>query len=398
MKPAIFVTLPLLLAAPVAAQCTGGDGFDSAPCCNPITPNLPNFPGVVNLQSQGICWTACSTTPTTTCLIQDLSPPFPTGGPCGEFFTQYTASDCSFTPLLSGLLNLTYMRTWQENASGSTIQVWRFGAKIDMFEVSLAPPGCPNPPCATLTTSAFYYGYVDYALDCVSGVWETAIVLFHNCDAFIHDPALSSTPGPFHPTETFAIVGPDTAANPFVAGPGPAPASTPVLGDALRLMQGTPTTCLAEEAITAGNWLNLISGCTCPFSFFVPQNSAIAFTVAGACFGSVGTLNFFPNTPWFHWVTTSIGSWTTPGAYPGPEVAWVGEGVVRQDHPCVPVTTQTVDVMYGSITDGGYPVIGPPSQTFVDMAANYSQAVPGPYLPPYVGNVLPSSSVVYFNL
>ena len=37
----------------------------------------------------------------------------------------------------------------------------------------------------------------------------------HGSDNFVHHPLLSSQPGVFNPTETYAIVGPDTAANPF---------------------------------------------------------------------------------------------------------------------------------------------------------------------------------------
>ena len=36
---------------------------------------------------------------------------------------------------------------------------------------------------------------------------EAALVLFHNCDRFIHRPGLSSRPGAFHPGMSFALVG-----------------------------------------------------------------------------------------------------------------------------------------------------------------------------------------------
>ena len=74
----------------------------------------------------------------------------------------------------------------------------------------------------------------------------------------------------------------------------------------------------------------------------------------------------------------------------------VGEGLLFENHGCA--TNQTVDVMYGSITQQGYDVAAPLTQTFVDLASNYTQTVPGPYLPPFFGAVIPTQNLIYYNL
>ena len=51
--------LALALAAPIGAQCAGGDNLDGLPCCTPVDLALPTLPDV-SLQSQGICWDDCN--------------------------------------------------------------------------------------------------------------------------------------------------------------------------------------------------------------------------------------------------------------------------------------------------------------------------------------------------
>ena len=95
---------------------------------------------------------------------------------------------------------------------GQVLQVWRFVVKADL-SLGGTGGGCSRPSCLPSHPTAFYYGYLDYAFDCATGQFDTVLVLFHNCDEFIHNPVFSSVPGVFNPGRTYAIVAPDTPAN-----------------------------------------------------------------------------------------------------------------------------------------------------------------------------------------
>ena len=222
-------------AAPTAeAQCPTPDGLDATSCCTPATANLPTFPAF-SMPSAGICWQACMPQPKQ-CVIQDVGAPVPTTS-CTQFTAPLSVLDCaSGATLMKGDLVLDYTRTWTETPipGGPPAQVWRFAAKVDMEGSGATSAACPVPTCANVAGStAFYYGYVDYSFDCLTGGWSQAVVLYHNCDRFVHNPTLSAVPGPFHPDRTYALVGPDTAANPFTPAiflPGPAT----TIGEAMR--------------------------------------------------------------------------------------------------------------------------------------------------------------------
>ena len=100
------------------------------------------------------------------------SPPAPTS--CGEFIAQLTVDDTSGIPLLSGTLILDYTRTWTEvDPSGASRRVWRFAVKADLSPTpGLPASACVVPDCIPPLgphPTAFYYGYVDYALNCQTG-------------------------------------------------------------------------------------------------------------------------------------------------------------------------------------------------------------------------------------
>ena len=402
---ALALALPLGALAPAAAaQCLVPDNLDSAPCCQPVPLDLPQFPPIA-MVAQGDCWTAC-TPPLTNCLRVSVAPPSPTAN-CGSFVAPMDVSDCGATPMMIGELVLDYTRTWSERPAGALIeyQVWRFAAKVDLFPVTLGvPPMCPMPDCLGPNTPAFFYGYVDYALNCATGAFESSLVLFHNCDDFIHDPAFSSVPGAFHPGRTYAIVGPDTAANPFVPTSAPPPPAAPLVAEAMRSMVSLiPGVCLAEEPIVGGLWAPLITGCLCPLNFVPAQNAGVLLDGVGACGGSFKSVNLWPTLPWFDLTTTSLGTWTTGASYPGPERVSVAEGLLRYTDPCGPAgaPVNSADVFYGGLTEKGYDVIPTPgvtlTPTFLDLASNFRAVLPGPVPLPLFGSVGPTDHLIYVN-
>lgn len=326
---------------------------------------------------------------------------------CGTFTAPLETFDCAGNVLLKGLVTLDYTRTWEEHAVPGAIptQVWRFTAKVDLAAPAGSPPLCPVPSCATVPGStAFYYGYVDYALECASTTFDSAIVLYHGCDEFIHKPAFSSVPGAFHPTKTFALVGPDTVGNPFTPSITLPPAGI-LVNEAMR--RATPNaigTCTAEEPIQQGQFQPLISGCLCPLSFQPPQQSGNRISASAVCGGSFTSLNLFPVAPWFELITTSIGRWANASSYPGPEHASVAEGLLLYRDVCDTSGTavQSFDIFYGALTQGGYFV--PPTPTavltdrFLDLASNYSLPVGLPIAFPLFGKVSLTDHLIYVNL
>lgn len=385
------------------AQCFGDDNLGSVPCCTPTFANLPTFPAT-SLESQGICWDACQLS-AQTCMKVSLGAPMPSL--CSTFTAPIETFDCAGAPLLKGLVTLDYTRTWEETPviGAAPTQVWRFAAKVDMAASTVATPGCPVPACSLLPGStAFYYGYVDYALNCATGAFDTAIVLYHGCDKFIHDPAYSSVPGAFHPTRTFAIVGPDTAANPFVPGIALPPGGA-LLNEAMRRVTPDPIgSCFAEEHIQQGVFQPLITGCLCPLGFQPPQQAGNHLEATGICGGAFKSLNLWPLVPWFELTTTSIGRWSNGSSYPGPEHASVAEGLVLYDDACDPtgITLQTFDIFYGALTQGGYAIPPTPvmvlTDRFLDLASNYSLPTSLPVVLPLFGKVAPTDHLIYVNM
>lgn len=386
-----------------AAQCATPDGLDPTTCCAPATPNLPSFPIIVSPAS-GLCWQACNPLPKT-CLTIDLTAPVTTMS-CTQYTADLSALDCSGVSLMKGTVTLDYARTWTETpvAGAVPIQVWRFMAKVDLQAGGPISTACPVPNCtAAPGSTAFYYGYVDYSRDCSTGAWSHALVLYHNCYRFVHNSALSATPGAFHPGRTFALVSPDTAANPFVPNiilPGPAP----LLGEAMRSVNTAAAGfCLAEEKMIQGAFIPQVTGCACPLSFQPPMNSANRFDGSAACGGGFMSLNVYPTVPWVHLMTTSLGHWSNASSYPGPEFASVAEGLLVYRDACIGPANQSFDIFYGSLTNFGYGFVptqplAPPSQNFLDLASNYSVLLTSPLVLPAVGKVAPTDHMIYVNL
>lgn len=395
----LLVTLTLLAAVftvPAEAQlCLGPDGL-TGPCCSAATLTIPtSLPGA-SLPSVGVCWTSCS--PSTQATYIDCSPPSPVS--CGMFQSQVTVSDGSGTVVLTGLLLLDYSRTWTEfNVDGDELQVWRMLAKADMMRSTGSGP-CLMPACLPFGFTAFYYGHVDYAYNCSSGGWEVALSLFHPGDLFVHNPASSSAPGSFHNPRSYALVGPDTAANPFSPTLLP-PVTGPVTGGAVRRVPVPGGACSTEEPLTVGNLWTIQQGCACPLSPTPQQYALQPFWANGAC-GSSFTSMWTPSPHYWHrMVTISLGTWTGSGPgtpYPGNENLWANEVVFFFTDGCSGVTR--VEFNYGVTTAQGFTVMADTqrpwlTQRMLDLASNWNSS--GGIVPPYVGSVIRATHVTHAN-
>ncbi len=396
LAPATLLAALSFLSAPTNAQCVGDDNL-SGPCCDLVTPNLPAFPNW-NSESTNICWTEC--VPAEQCSRISVGAPTPNG--CASYFAQFTQLDCLGNPILSGLLQMEYTRTWEELTPGvdpNRLQVWRFAVRADLSLIAGAiADDCMVPPSLGPYPTAYYYGYADYAFDCDNNQWEQSLVLFHNCDEFIHDQLISGVPGTFNPDRTYGIVAPDTAANPFVPA-NLTPPVGPITAEATRLVAAPGIPCVTEEPIT-GDMQFLGDGCGCDFALTPKQLNARRMVATGACGSSFTTLDLWPTYPWYHLMTTSIGTWSTDAAYPGPEQAWVDEGAFLYNEGCD--GTPYGEVYYGGSTSVGYDVVVPfgsgLTQNFTDLAANVSFSLPGGPTGPLVGFVMPSRKLIYVNV
>ena len=404
---AAWLVLP---GAPLAAQCPTPDGLNG-PCCQLVAGNLPAFPGF-GIPGSTICWDDCAALPKVPVRVA-VPPPAPTQ--CGVYSAPISVIDAGTgIPQLGGTMRLDYTRTWLEtDPAGLTYQVWRMLAKVELM--GLAPPGCPVPACVP-NVQPFFYGYVDFARECSTGSWSHVVVLFHNCDLFIHSPVLSSQPGVFHPKTTYAVVAPDTAANPFLpyaVGGGIAPPAGPFVAEAVRNVGPLGAiACVTEEPLLGGALTPLLKACVCSVSFAIDQVVAQDLLGRGTCpdptgvpsgFLSLDTVSF--GLPWLELMTTAIGCWTTPASYPGDECAFVSEGVNIYHDSCAalpPATGNFVQVDYGAQTTRGWTVLPDPAvlltQNFIDLASNYARPLPGSIPPPFVGMVLPTVHLIYANV
>jgi hypothetical protein len=406
---AVPVLASLLLGSPVAsAQCFGPDGLDIGPCCASILPTLPAFPAV-GMGGLNICFTQCNTTATRTLKVSWGVPVQPF---CGEFTAPLTVTDAgSGAPMLVGTLVLDYTRTWTEiDTAGIPTQVWRFVAKADLSTVpGVAVLPCSSPGCIVPVgphPTAFYYGYADYSSCTAAGPWSSALVLYHACDRFIHAPGLSDKPGVFHPTAAFAIVAPHDTVQPFVPANAIA-GSGPVFGEATRdvnTFTPPPNPCTVEDRVVQAAMTKLGAGCICTLAKNPKQQTLRKFDGTTNCVNAAGLPGgwaslavAFPVLPWFHLITTSIGSWSNPNVYPGNEEAWVDEGLFVHQSAC---NGDFVELKYGGSTRGGFMAILPVPvlvTNFTDLADNYTAPLFGPYPSPILGSVQPTDHLIYVN-
>jgi len=406
LAPLIACALLAGAAPVVSAQCFGPDNLDlTGPCCAPAVANLPAFNGN-SLPGLAICWQQCSVATTNTLKVA-WSPLVATT--CAEYTSGLTVSDGgSGLPILTGKLVLDYTRTWTEiDTAGVASQVWRFTAKVDLQTVPGSPTPCAVPNCIAPLgphPTAFFYGYMDYSGCAPSGPTDSVLVLYHAADRFIHIPGLSSTPGAFHPTQSYAIVAPHSSLQPFI--PGNTPASFgPVVAEASRnaFLPGT-IICQVEDPVTAGSIVKLGAGCLNTMTNNPKQQTARDFKGTTKCVNAAGlnggwaSLNFFPGLPWLHMVTTSIGTWSNPNLWPGKEQAWVDEGLFVHQDACL---GDFIELKYGGSTRGGFTavLVNPPItvKDFTDIADNWSAPLAGPFTFPILGGVQPTDRLIYVN-
>jgi hypothetical protein len=387
----------------------GPDGL-SGPCYASVPPNLPVFPQWTNSGTTA-CFNACVPAPQEPLRISAAPPNQIT---CGKYISPVVISDSTGAAILGGDMHMDYTRTWEEfnpGPGGGQFQVYRFAVKVDLMLQGGAGSACSIPSCLPATGKAFYYGYMDYAFQ--AGVLSpaTVLMLFHNCDRFIHNPGLSSAPGVFHPATNYAMVWPSTSANPFVASTSPASVG-PMAGEATRLRSPLGSAaCIAEDRLSMGN-MNLIgSGCACPLSPFPLQVTARKINGKGFCPDTLGnpglyaSLSLTPTFPWFHLVGSSIGSWTTAASYPGPERVWADEGLFFVRDAVSDVLTgqrKFGETYYGGSTEGGFTVVPSavnPTITprMTDLASNVSLPLPGPIALPLFGATSLTRSLIYYN-
>lgn len=388
------------------AQC-GPDNLDVGACCQPTNANLPAFIGQ-QLPGLGITWNNCIPVQQAN-LVVDVSTPVQVQ--CGQYQANVFVRDVGTgIMLLAGSMTLDYTRTWDEVLpSGLVARVWRFAAKVDLKVATFGiPPLTPIPNCIAPFgphSSAFFYGYMDWADGCSGTPPRNALVLYHANDFFIHNPALSDRPGAFHPSRGYAIVAPHNTTQFFIPANQMAPQG-PLFGEATRdVLNVAPTTCVVEDRVTSGFINNFGGACLCNFTTNPTQHNFRQIAGKTACVNAIGQNgNFqslalsFPTLPWFHMTATSIGFWTNPNQYPGVESAWVEEGLFLRQTPC---QGDFVAIYYGGSTDGGFtPLLPIPviADGFTDLADNYTAPISGPYPFPILGSVRPTDHLIYVNV
>jgi hypothetical protein len=398
----------LVRSTPVAAQCFGPDQLNLGACCGPVIPTLPPFPST-SIPGLGLQWGQCTLTQQ-----RPLKVTWTTLAPttnCTEFGSTLSVFDGGTgLPLLVGPMTIDYTRTWIEtDPAGVQTQVWRFTVKADLSSLAPAPPPTPVPACLAPFgpyATAFFYGYMDYASCSTTGSWDNVLVLYHASDRFIHMPGLSNKPGVLHPSISYAIVAPNSGVQPFlpalsIAGGGP------VVNEAtrdLRVGGLPPGLCITEDHVLQGAMTKLGAGCINTMATNPKQQTLRQFTGITNCVNTAGvnggwaSLNVnFPTIPWFHMVTTSIGTWTNGNVYPGKESTWVDEGLFVHQDPC---NGDFVELKYGGSSEFGWTVnlpIPPIVTKFTDIVDNWSAPLGGPYITPICGSVMPSDHLIYVN-
>ncbi len=453
-----FAFLAMLFATSslsIAAQCTlDPDGLDGPCCAQNVTLTLPQFPPI-SLEGLGLCITDCSEPTTDEVTVSVLVDPPSTTATCTQYVAPIRVQDDLGADLLTGSLTMDYSRTWMEETDPPVedqYQVWRFLVKVDLATpLGAGSQSCPVPTCIPVAPSgqghekAFFYGYVDYARLCSTGAFESVLVLFHNCDLFIHGArgknAISKTPDnpvPFHPDTKYAVVAPragfvrfdqtgpppfpwewtaagglllPTAQYPFPmpGGMRTVPGTAPVVASGITCQTptpgaGGPCTAIAREPIdntvppiegfpAGGATVLLGKLCDCLINTNGRQ-AAVTFLLGGAppcgaqnsSFISLDTLQYGFGFPWLHNSQVRLGKWVG-SAYPGNERVYMSEGFIGYGDACQPSGDYaSADFFYGVYTREGFALEGfnepGATLTFFDAASNYSLETPvGTYVP-----------------
>jgi len=379
--------------AALALTLAGFTGRASAQCFTPdgLDPVLPVncFPAVLNAtdyafgqKTLGICWRQCGIDATANYrgLWSQLTPSSSLPGTvdCGWYNARLQLFQ-GVNLRWSGSFNVMYSRTWYEGNSATPTQVWRYLVNGDMIPASLAAGPCAVPPCSTGSNARVRFsGYIDYAVDCLTGVRSNAWMITHGCDAVDHAPGYPRA-GVFHPDRYYTFVGPSVG---FVPGIVPTIEAGVATQESVRRwdrMPGTTggATCQHDEPLAFTNFLPF--GTTCLCSAGGPMWYEADISGAG-----VGGTTFSTIAGSAAYKSVSIGSWTLAGVYPGiEEVRWTTSDLLWTEG-CTTITS--FDPFYGVTTAGGDPawqidvtgVVTPLGSIFIDHANSIR---PGPNTP-----------------
>jgi hypothetical protein len=317
--PLAAAILFLGLATPFTiahAQC-GPDGLNGGPCCAPAGVVLPQFPATT-MTARWICFDTCqSQFAQTYCSHLGAPNPMQSGGAlvCGAYTIRVQLRDCGTTGLIwNGSVNAFYSRNWQASslAGAINLNVWRFVVNGDLLPGPALPTNnCQRPDCMNQFARLHVSGYVDYAFDCLSGTWQAAWMLTHECDSVHHaaGTARPAPPGGFHPTRSYTVVAPDGG---FVVSPAsPNQSNGAITQQALRKNNWatSPQICTFEEAC-AGVFQAQQQFCQC-VPTGLSQYVTTVVNAGGACGSSVApsAIGLFEQK--------RIGRWTNSAVYPG---------------------------------------------------------------------------------
>lgn len=325
------------------------DGLDGGPCCTPAQPNVP-FPGSFKQDSLQICWRDCDVETVLGCSAR-WTLAAANFAPCTVTRMSLELRDASGTVKWRGRFFVQYSRTWQEaDAITDPRQVWRFLVNGDLRPTAAAGPiPCPVPPCAPVHGNRVRFtGYIDMARSCAPSTTpppgpEFSWMLTHACDGIDHQPGFPRG-GSFHPDRTYSFVGPAAGFVPTPLLPVASGASSVEAVRRVDFSAGIPICTYEEQAdfsITP-----LVEDCRCGLPSAQPQVVVSDLALAGACGTSISSGGpFLPG-----YVSMAIGSWTSPGTYPGTErLRWSAGGYLFDD--CFGIVRD--DLMFGVTTLGG---------------------------------------------
>ncbi len=317
----VLLFLAGAVAPPARAVIPILDGLDG-PCCLPAQVNLPQFPPMV-LDSKYVCWRNCG--PGLSGNVKATLTPVPAA--CGIYLLRYTVTNQGGNlTAWSGTLVMTYSRTWLEarvDPANPDIQIWRFllngdlkvsNELIDRFGNNT----CVVAPCAPVFNRNIHVsGYIDYAQDCNTGQFEIAYALDHDCDLYEHQSGFSCRQGNYHSNQSYSWVGPSAG---FQCEPGLPAADGPVFCEAFRnynFNMPLNNICETEQPILQGAIQTEAEFCPCTSVPAAPQYKLQQYGAMTACNSLSNSVNVdvFPGL-----LSKSIGFWTDPARYPGPEL------------------------------------------------------------------------------
>lgn len=329
-------------AVTAVAQCPLPDNLDGGACWGATAATLPEFPAL-EAGVRGLCWLECTLEADRSLTLEIDAPrqarharqaPVPL---CSYYIARYTVTDGAGTALWSGVIRMAYARTWYETGPGSDYQVWRFLTNGDLRPTAAAgATPCPVPPCAAAFNNKVHFtGYVDYAMDCVTGAFTSAGALGHEVDSVDHFAGFPRS-GTFHATRSYDFVWPAAGFTPETLAfwpPSPYAMSGTLRPLDWSVLPASSQIEIYESPITDANIVKLpgeqfcLGGSSAGFStypiYLDATSGACGYRVAGA--GGARTI-----------LCRSIGSWTDPDVFPGAELLFLARGNLNLTDPCRP--------------------------------------------------------------